>query len=739
LFRERRGKQAFLASQGQEIQRGMLRQAQERGLTPSDLGQTLKGLSDNPEARAITQPWRQRIDANALELATRGLLDPQTMQANLGRYARRVYLRDILGSDYIPPPEAVARARAYLQANLVYGRGPAARPATAAEVEGVLRDILRPKSQVVLSVRGRPRIPLDPVKRRKDIPEEIRDVMGEVQDGSYLAARTVMDQEAMLINDDFFRAIRGGSEPMALHGRTVQVPWVRDTPAPGYRQLPDAKDYGALRNLYALDKYADDIIAMGRRDAPNALLDAYFDYINYFKISKTAMNPATHARNITGNLAFADFAGIPPWDPRVWPDYRKAFALLREGTGHPLLREALEHGAIGTEMVGPDIQRLAHRLHDASLSRGVFGALLDTGKHGVDAVGRIYNLEDQIFKLTAYVQQRRLGVDPRQAAQHVNDWFPNYAEVGPAIRALRGSERTPGAAVAAAIGNPFVSFKAEAIRIAVNAGRRHPIKLVKWLAAPATLTTASMAAMGVGPDEARQAFRTLPEYLQQPFTVLLPWRDRQGNLQFWDMTYYHFLGDLIAANPRTPAMQLALGRDNPITASAGEMVSSFFGGSPFVTSVIQALHNRDFFTGKPVIEFPVTSPEGARQVGEFLLKDVLPVPPMMTRGPEAIRAAGKGLPGRFGETISVAQAFLETLTGIRAVGTGSELKMRQARVLRGRVNDLIRQMYGAAADPDTDAGQRRLRALNNQVRRLLAQFSQPTVAEHLAVPPVGVR
>ena len=730
IFRERRGAQAVAAEQARGTQRTMLKQAEEAGVTAGDLGASLKGLSDNPEARAITQPWRATIDANAQELAQRGLLNPETMQANLGKYARRVYLRDIQGRDYVPPPAALEQARAYLREHLDFG----GRPASDAEVEGVIRQILEPKSRMTLPLRGRPRIPLDPVKRRKDIPVEIRQLMGEVEDGSYLAARTVMDQESMLINDEFFRAFRGGAEPMNVGGARVQMPWVRTTPAPGYRELPDAPAYGVLRGTHVLDKYADDLIALGRGDTSNALLDAYFSYINYFKISKTVLNPATHARNVAGNFAFADFAGVAPWDPRAWGDYRRAFVHLARGIDSVLMREAMAHGAIGAEMVGPDVQRLGHMLADTAAKRGVFGAIKDLGAHGIDRAGRIYNQEDQLFKLAAYIRQRRLGATPRQASAHVNDWFPNYAEVGLAIRALRGSERTVGGAVGASIGNPFASYKAEALRIAAKAAREHPVKLVKWLTAPVILTTASMAAMGVDPASVRKAFRTLPEALQQPFTVLLPWRDAAGNLQFWDMTYFHFLGDVIAANPRAPAMQEMLGRDNPVTATGGALVASFLGGSPMVSGALQILNNRDFFTGQEVTQFPITTPEGARDVGGLLVRKVLPVPPLLTLGTREVSRAAKELPGTFGKTRTVPEALVEEVTGFKSVAADSVMRQRQALTLRGRVNEIQRDIFRAAANPDRQAGRAQVEALMRKLQGLLQQASQPTTAEWMAVP-----
>lgn len=732
LTRRRRGAQGVLAEEARKGQRAMLTEAGEAGITADDLGVALKGLGGTPEAQAITQPWRARIDRNSTDLVARGLLDPKIAQAHMGEYARRVYLRDVLGAEHDPIPATVDAARTYLRANLlVQGRA-----ASEAEIEGTIRSLLTPKRTTNLSLRGSPRMDISPLKRRHDIPAPLRALMGEIEDGAYLAARTVLDQENLLINDHFFRAFRAGAEDMTTAGgQRVRVPWVRGTTAPGYTEMPESRAYGALRGQFVLSKHAEDIVALGRAEPASIAERIYFDYINAFKYAKVILNPATWVRNITGNFGFADFAGVAPWNPLNTPYYLRALRGLARGIDDPLFREAIEANAIGVEMVGSDVRAFGNSLLHTARQHGVMGALRHAAFDTANTAGRFYNAQDRLFRLAGFAKQRAIGRTADEAANHINTWFPTYTEVGEWVKELRGSERTTRGMLLAAVGNPFASYKAEALRIAFQAAREHPVKLAKWLTLPAMVSTAGMAAMGVEPEEVREAFRRLPSYLQQPFTTLVPWRTDEGDLQFFDATYMHFLGDVVAANPRAPGLEPLLGADDPVTATMGALAASFSGGSPFAASVLALASNTDMFRGHAITEFPITTGEGLRDVSGFLAKKVLPVPPLMTSLPPALSRSMAGEPVRLGQHLTPPEVLREQVGGLRVVPVDQDLRSTSAVRLQGRLNALQRRLYGAAMESDSARREARMAAIYDEIAGEIER-QQRTTAEMLALPPV---
>jgi hypothetical protein len=80
------------------------------------------------------------------------------------------------------------------------------------------------------------------------------------------------------------------------------------------------------------------------------------------------------------------------------------------------------------------------------------------GLPAVRVMNRIYNVEDQMFKMQDYARQRMAGVSADQAAAVIDRYYPNYSAVAPAVQYLR---KFP-------IMGPFVTFKMEMLRVIAN-------------------------------------------------------------------------------------------------------------------------------------------------------------------------------------------------------------------------------------------------------------------------------
>ena len=102
----------------------------------------------------------------------------------------------------------------------------------------------------------------------------------------------------------------------------------------------------------------------------------------------------------------------------------------------------------------------------------------------VRVANRIYNTEDQFFKLNLYSKLRLNGMEADQAAAAVDRYFPNYSAVSTAVQGLR---RVP-------IAGAFVTFKAEMARVLYNHAEDAAIALAKGDARPAAKFIATMGA-----------------------------------------------------------------------------------------------------------------------------------------------------------------------------------------------------------------------------------------------------
>ena len=96
------------------------------------------------------------------------------------------------------------------------GKGPISfRKATLDEVEGAIEHILSGDDAASFNVTkggGSAKINLGPFTARKDIPKEIRDLMGEINEGSTAAALTIHNLTRAVASKRFLDKFVNGSE-----------------------------------------------------------------------------------------------------------------------------------------------------------------------------------------------------------------------------------------------------------------------------------------------------------------------------------------------------------------------------------------------------------------------------------------------------------------------------------------------------------------------------------------------
>jgi hypothetical protein len=665
----------------------------------AELGLALKGDANvSALAKDAVKPIREQINRLQQEAADLGLVSQELVDETLDTYLSRSYMSKIGGDVWQPADDVVERARAFISENTVVPRkqgGP--RPPTPDEVSGQIEKIIQGGETPMFMKKGggTTRIPLGPTIKRKDIPKPIRELMGEIEEGAMAGAITVDNLRRMNITTRFLKAVSEGSEVVEFGGSRQQVRWVSDTRLPGYTAV-NGKAWGALDGKFVLNKYAEDLRDFVEMTQPNRFgsLDKLSSFImNFFKVSKTVLNPATHMRNVLGNFTFADFADIAPWQPGNWRFYAKASQeLLKSGKGFtaqaakrgatltpegvtPLVREAIEHGAIQTEFVANEVlQEVATRFAKLNPMRAVVAIV----QKPVKAIGRVYNAEDQIFKLAAFMKRRELGESPREAARFVNTWFPNYRDVSPAVKFLRKSP----------LGAPFITFTAEATRIFSNAAKQHPVRFTKWMMAPAMFNSAAAAHLGMSDQDLKRVKGQLPKFLDQPFTMMWPIRDDDGNVQIVDGTYIHPLGAFLAAK-RTGALDFPL---------FGEVIAN----NPMINTALEVGNNIDFFTGRKIVE-PGEDPfkERVTKVLKDFGPSLLPeIPGLTTEGGPAAREISKAIrreggervPGRFGQERDLKDVLIGELGPVRVVPVDEALKFSKSKRDIAKLRELQRAL-----------------------------------------------
>jgi hypothetical protein len=367
--------------------------------------------------------------------------------------------------------------------------------------------------------------------------------------------------------------------------------WVSSTESKGFTQIPDNDRFGRLAGKWVKKEIADQVLEMA--EAPNQFWQLYDSLLRLWKTGKTVLNPATHARNIIGNVPFSQFAGNNVLNPTNAPYYLKAFRVLRSGGDE--YRHLYESGVLGADYASTELRAAleaivpvvqtepdsanpikhlialgnraaqwgkAHSLANVAtlatiggtaglIAAGPLGAMVGAGvATAANSIYRgalfAYRMEDDLFKAAAFFKARSMGMTLAEAAEHVRTWFPYYDK--PTSTTIKMAGRTA---------LPFVSFFRESGRIFAKALKERPLSLAATIAIPTLITAVSQAMLGLDDrdeDDVKKDMRGkgakllgLTPLAGVPiFSMLIPVRTESGQLQQIDLSSTHPFADFMA-------------------------------------------------------------------------------------------------------------------------------------------------------------------------------------------------
>lgn len=376
--------------------------------------------------------------------------------------------------------------------------------------------------------------------KEKPLTVEEQEKAGLIMDPVYAIARYT----AQMVHDnstaEFFNFVAGNPD------------WVSSNATPGFTEIPDNPRFGRLAGKYVTDDVARQLLEMV--EAPNVALQIYDTLLSWWKMGKTVYNIGTHARNVLSNVLFSQLAGNSAWNLGNVRYYREAIHALRNG-GRDLL-EAYEMGVLGADFVTAELrQTLRQLLPDPatieddgkapgillgigrSIGKFIPQALKNPLHRAHNQITALYQAEDEVFKLAAYLKAKSMGLSSEQARDHVRQWFP-YFDGGTSMT-LKALGRTT---------MPFLGFYRESIRIFGQAIKERPVALAAGMAIPSLLTLFSAMLLGLDEEDLDEVKQTalrgkasgllgLTPLDQEPlFSILLPWRTEGGNLQQFDLS-----------------------------------------------------------------------------------------------------------------------------------------------------------------------------------------------------------
>lgn len=706
-----------------------------------------------PEAvRPVAEAARRTIDVLSDRAVEAGILHPDTVARNKGTYLRRFYLKHeknryglsgVIGAamekhrdkKMIKGKMGLEYTKARLSdayAVIIPGANPVPVPHSAdgkwrfdsaAERDAWYETFL--DEQVAKEARkwtgatpldlanARMRIAQRYEKNNPKTEEELTE-MGLIRDPGYVVGKIIATMGHDIAMARMFQSFAANPN------------LVKDEETIGFVQMPKNRALGAISGKFVEENLARDLYEVA--SAGHEAVKIYDAMLALWKEGKTSWNPATHGRNMMGNLMFADFAGISPLSLKNAQYYRDAWKIVanRKTVGGVSFAELYDYGVLGADIGSQEFAAAIQSMELPEQSGNVVGDMLMALRGKVNGA---YQLEDAIFKAAAYLKAKNEGgMTPKAAAEYVRQWFPYYDQVAQSLttRTLKRSIM------------PFFSFYAESLRILVNALRYRTATTLKWTILPGLISQLSMALMGYGDDDeedrkAREALTAEMRGRQQlgpitlQFSMLLPPQVSGGKPTQVDLTNINPYANSIG-------MRVEEGREpEPALVRLGRSWLS----SPVSSTALNLLANYDPFTGKRLWHSEMSGPEYAGEVIKLLWNTWAPAP--LTQSGALTRTAEMATGGG-----DVQRSTMERRTATGDVvrsWTGLDIRNAAPQVWRIKQRWAEKNGYRMGADPtkDTDrVGRARQRVyqeiLNNDPAGVVRELNN---LEKIGVLPDG--
>jgi len=528
--------------------------------------------------RESVATMRSNIDALSRRLIEIGAVQGDmavVVGGNLGAYVTRSY-RAFDDPNWAKKVPAEVRNKAAALLRQEYPNK------TESQIQGLIETILYEgkAAETPIAILGRSGLgakDLSILTRRKDIPPEIRALLGEYTDPRHNYARSVTMVGSLIANHQFLTEVREvgmgtffSMEPTISEYGELKTRIAADgnsalNPLDGLYTTPEVK--GAFERATSGEQLPD-------------WLRLYLSASGTVKAAKTIGSAMTHVRNTVGNVGFAVANGHwmvgkmgPAWKGTMtglfklkgeaWRGYylrATELGLVRQDTRSGELRDHIQDASRA------DMDEFAYSAEQRRAHRVKYGL-----KTSAQAVARAYQAEDDVWKLYAWENEkaRYRKAMPELSEREIEELtadivrrtYPTYSLVPEGVRQLRRFPLT----------GTFVSFPAEVIRTTYHSimqakgelanprTRAIGAQRVSGLAVMATATTGIAAAfrvlLGVSADDDRDLRNFLAPW-QVNNQLLHLGKTPAGDFVFIDLSYSDPHNTI-----RTPLMAFMRGDD----------------------------------------------------------------------------------------------------------------------------------------------------------------------------------
>jgi len=550
--------------------------------------------------------------------------------------------------------------------------------------------------------------------------------MGEVENAAITMEYTGLVMSRTIAKYQFFSDIaskysvksegRTAKEMYELSGKYLKIPESKIEGTPHYK-------YGKLSGKYVPEEIWKDIVAMKKYQdkSSNGLWEGYKKLNSLWKVSKTAWNPTVHVNNIFGNVVLSDLADVP------LTGLKDAWKALRSNAGgvgseSDVVELAKRMGVLDADFVQQEIRNFKFdKLKDiyqtkvnesewsnsVSIATNIYRKVKKAIKNN-EITGTLedwYRLEDQVFRLNAFMHRIKIGDSYEDAALFARKQFIDYDIKAPAIDMLRNSV------------TPFIAFTYRMVPILAEAAIMRPTKYAKYAALGYGLT--SLEGM-IGGEEAKVERALLADYeagniMDLPFmpkkTIRIPLKDENGRPKFLNISRLFPGGDVLSFEGKrgVPFLPEPL---QPSFGIVGDAVQSMFGydifrGEPDIRRgdggpLEETMEALDMFGRKLIPNFPYIPGAYSTAKLERAMKDVK----SPYRVPETELQA---LFNSFG--IKLSNKSIETLARSKRIELEKDVRKKKVLITR------LKNQYGSGAI-DKDEYIKEVGKLMTDIKRL---------------------
>lgn len=489
--------------------------------------------------------------------------------------------------------------------------------------------------------------------QRKEITQEFRKALGEIQSADYLLARGFPKQARAVEFQKFYQTVAQNPE------WAQPLKDFNDAPKEGWMKMPESKTLGALSGMMVRDDIGRELQYTAR--SLGKWQEAWLKGLSAWKSGKVLYNPATHFRNFMSNMILMDASGVDLLEqPRLvtksarelinkgkyWKEAKDAGLFTNSGYADAELRTFLS----GFEKVKDDM-----------VSRAIHAA-----KEVTEKLGQSYSSNESVFKLAKFIHSREQGVPVKEAFDEAEKWLFNYNKLAPATRMLRSVP----------FGSPFITFTAKSLPRMAESFVNNPLRLYKYRAMFNALENQAKDKLGMNDDDVR--------YIKKGFPgtgLVLPIADAEGNPHVLDLSYILPWGDITEGS------------------GASGIPAVIPPGGP-LKALLEVRQNYSDFTGKPIRNKTENYHIQAADTLDYLAKAALPSLTPGIPGKESpmrggysfnkIVSALKKQPDYMGRVRSLGMVIADTMMGLKAYPQDPEqLRAFQAITTKRSVQDRI--------------------------------------------------